>query len=1313
MVFKSCSRNYSVGSLTKKSAAGHLLAQQQRVVTTVNRPAIASGKPFPLYNSFLEDLKAPKDAVAKSFLYNKSFSEINNDLLSSLSKEDVQEEAWSSQYDPVSRSPFAKDVVHLQSLLDAFLTGKNFERADKILRAIYPLLSSSDDFVFSLNKYLEALSLESTTTLKDLENYLRSIQNNYRDVSPNDRTYAILLANSASDEHLLESYVMKLKSSPALLRKVFSHIDVIGVDVLMRIFKIDSIERSQVPEDLLPLYDQVRASETSSDIDLATDDVINETSEYFKDGDQSVPAIEKDAESLRAVDSFGLKVIRHTLLGLKAENNSPILEKFSQNLEKELNGHVLHNTSLHKKDYFSVYKSLRNDEERRQFNDALDLFNEGRQRRLELRGADGAKEKWKHEFEEMHKRGAINIHKSLNVQLFKWYSELLPYVEEEVKKCHEVLNGDQNLEDCSPREKTQMKDRLFYAPYLTLVPPNKMCVVSILELLKLNSTGGIVDGMRTARAVISVGKAIELEYRSQNLMRSEKKSLSKKIKTTNQWRKLLRKRKDHSKEGPISSNEWDYPVYAKVGSVLTSLLIHVAKVPVKGVDPTTGKQVKGMQPAFHHTYQYVHGQRLGVLKVHKTLVKQLAGNALGNSVQPQLLPMLVPPRPWVSYNDGGYLFTQSNMVRIKDSAETMAYLKAASDLHNLDQVYDGLNVLGETAWTVNRKVFDVISRYWNTGKEFLDIPPIVEEPELPAPISISAEPHEKTEYYRKVKKAMNDAASARSQRCDTNYKLEIARGFLGEKLYFPHNVDFRGRAYPLSAHFNHLGNDMTRSLFLFWEGKKLGEMGLRWLKIHLANVYGVDKAPLNDRVQFVEDNIEKVFESARDSLKEDSWWRKGEKPWQVLSVCFELEEAYKMENPCDYISHIPVHQDGTCNGLQHYAALGGDVEGARQVNLIPAERPQDVYKFVAGLVQKRVEKEASEGNKYAIFLQDKITRKVVKQTVMTNVYGVTFVGAVLQIQKQIGHYFDKGEENVDEYARYLTSHVFASIRELFEGAHLIQDWLGESAKRISKSVRIDYEEKSAKNANKPSHLSSVIWTTPLGLPCVQPYRVGKKQVISTNLQDIVISDPFGASQVDARKQQAAFPPNFVHSLDATHMLMTAKKCGDLGIAFASVHDSYWTHAADVPLMNKHIRDQFVELHEENLITKLREEFEKRYKGFLQVITICGDHEVAKKIKNVRRQIVKDLGRALTVADEIFLEKKRQQLLESDDPKIVEMGKTMVTTVSVTEGYNMNELAVSSASSKAMQVLAPLQFPEIPKRGDLDVKIVKESPYFFS
>lgn len=83
----------------------------------------------------------------------------------------------------------------------------------------------------------------------------------------------------------------------------------------------------------------------------------------------------------------------------------------------------------------------------------------------------------------------------------------------------------------------------------------------------------------------------------------------------------------------------------------------------------------------------------------------------------------------------------------------------------------------------------------------------------------------------------------------------------------PHNVDFRGRAYPIPPHLNHIGNDLSRGLLKFAESKQLGERGLRWLKIHLANLYGYDKASFDERVQFVHDHLEDIYDSAMKPLE--------------------------------------------------------------------------------------------------------------------------------------------------------------------------------------------------------------------------------------------------------------------------------------------------------------------------------------------------------------------------------------------------------------------------------------------------------------
>lgn len=73
--------------------------------------------------------------------------------------------------------------------------------------------------------------------------------------------------------------------------------------------------------------------------------------------------------------------------------------------------------------------------------------------------------------------------------------------------------------------------------------------------------------------------------------------------------------------------------------------------------------------------------------------------------------------------------------------------------------------------------------------------------------------------------------------------------------------------------------------------------------------------------------------------------------------------------------------------MQHYAALGGDARGARAVNLENGDRPADIYSGVADLANKVIKQDAARGVKLAQLIVNPLGRKVVKQTVMTTVYG--------------------------------------------------------------------------------------------------------------------------------------------------------------------------------------------------------------------------------------------------------------------------------------------------------------------------------------
>ncbi|KAH3680771.1 hypothetical protein WICMUC_000122 [Wickerhamomyces mucosus] len=1229
---------------------------------------------------------------------------------------------YSSGHDRVFREKNTDDVLRLWSLLEVCLESEQYDRALTLLDTLQPLVTEDSlPFVDDLNKYLQKWSKK--VTLEEVEEFVLSWESKYETL-PNGKTSAILanvaLENNQDPSRFIEHY----QSKGGSLKNIFSNIEIFGVNNLKLLINKYGYDKNLIAEQYRYLVEEDENGTKQS--------ILEEDTSYFDNKNQLPKALDNGIEELKAVDSFGMKIIRHTLLALKPHLNKEIFQNLDQDLTSKLNLTVNDSNSQSQANFFKIYKSLPADLQE-QFESSLDDFNLERQKFLERRAIEAAQERWKHDYEEIKNQGSFNVSKNLNATLWKWYSDMIPALTEEVERCSNIRKVD--VSSLSKAAKSQYNERLKYADFMLYVSPEKLASITILELLKLNSTGGVADGMRTARAVVGVANAIELEFRSEKLLETENQIFKDAKKNKNDLKKYARLLKSFNSEKSTELQYiWPHDVKVKIGSLLISILMHVAKVQVEGVDPITKKKVSGEAPAFYHSYQYQSNVKVGVLKIHRSISSQLSVDSLIGTVQPQLLPMLVKPRPWTAWNNGGYLYSQGFLIRSKDAPEQMAYLKASSD--NLQGVFDGLNVLGNTAWTINERVFNIISHFWNKGEEFLDIPKIQEGFVAPPMPSTDSDPSVIYAYKSQLKKLRTEFNNNRSTRCDANYKLEIARAFLGEKMYFPHNLDFRGRAYPLSPNLNHLGNDLSRGLLIFWKGKELGPKGLDWLKIHVSNLFGIDKAPLNERIQYVNENLDKVFKTADDPIGYQDWWTTADKPWQALASVIELANALRSPDPEKFISHQPVHQDGTCNGLQHYAALGGDVEGATQVNLVPGDRPADVYSYVANLVIKRLEKEASKGDEVAKLLKDKIKRKVVKQTVMTNVYGVTYIGATNQIDKQLTDIFP-GEDTY-QYSIYLTKHVFACIRELFEGAHLIQDWLALCAKIVSSSVRIDLDPKQiVQRGEIPPHMASVIWTTPLNLPIVQPYRSISRKQITTNLQTIYITDPFAMNPVDSRKQMAAFPPNFIHSLDATHMLLSAIACSKAGLEFASVHDSYWTHAGDVETMNSNLREQFIKLHEVDLIEKLKLEFDQRYRGFLQVIKIPRTSEVAKKILMTRKEISAQLGRRITLGDEIFLEKKRQALLSSENEEEINQGKSMVTTVGLIEDQDIESLKKKKATKSAkiekveaisdsleeeqtgkrkalfITVLAPLRLPEIPPKGDFDVKELRNSQYFFS
>lgn len=199
---------------------------------------------------------------------------------------------------------------------------------------------------------------------------------------------------------------------------------------------------------------------------------------------------------------------------------------------------------------------------------------------------------------------------------------------------------------------------------------------------------------------------------------------------------------------------------------------------------------------------------------------------------------------------------------------------------------------------------------------------------------------------------------------------------------------------------------------------------------------------MEERLAYTEEHMSDVIDSAQNPINGNKWWLKADNPWQLLSTCFELAEALKLDDPKEFKSNLPIHQDGSCNGLQHYAALGGDIEGAKAVNLVPSDRPGDVYTRVSGRVQKSIDLDVIKGIEEAKLMQKRINRKLVKQTVMTNTYGVTFIGAKAQVTSRLNEarLADSNpltDDQISKCSKYITGKIFEAMDDLFEGKFII------------------------------------------------------------------------------------------------------------------------------------------------------------------------------------------------------------------------------------------------------------------------------------
>lgn len=622
-----------------------------------------------------------------------------------------------------------------------------------------------------------------------------------------------------------------------------------------------------------------------------------------------------------------------------------------------------------------------------------------------------------------------------------------------------------------------------------------------------------------------------------------------------------------SKRSGFEWNSWSTNDKAHIGTFLIELFIRATNFcEIHLVRKSIGKKF--------HNYKII-------VPTNKVLDWLRKCDDFNELLFPEYLPTVIIPRKWEHgmSEGGGYLHQNlKNKIMLVTGHNITTHRNFLNDLKSAEMecVIDGLNAVQSTMYEINPGVLQVAETIYEY-EEFNKGSPIVTKTELQLP----NKPHDIATNKKSLSKWKADATiiytlnqKLKSKRLQSAKILSIARKYYDDHnntLGFPCNLDFRSRLYYVPGFLNPQGNDLAKGLLKFKEKKPIGADGFRWLCIHLANTYGEDKCSLDDREKWALDNKEMIL-NCSEAPHEDRSWIHADKPFQFLAACMEFSKVE--QHGLGYESNLPIHIDGTNNGLQHFSAMFRDKQGGVATNLTDTDKPQDIYQIVADKVIEKLQNSNDPLAKQ--WLDFGIDRKATKRTVMVLPYGGKKFSCVKFIDEYYEDRIEKGEvppfNDKTKACLFLANIVWDSMGNTVSKAKEAMDWLQSVSRLVTK-------------LNAP-----VVWETPLGFPIRQAYYDTKDLVVRTKMMGR-IRVRSTTDKINKRKQSNGISPNFIHGLDATAMYLTIDIARSMGIDnFAMVHDSYGTHACDVDKLGDATRAAFYELYgDHDPITMLRDQ----------------------------------------------------------------------------------------------------------------------------
>lgn len=499
-------------------------------------------------------------------------------------------------------------------------------------------------------------------------------------------------------------------------------------------------------------------------------------------------------------------------------------------------------------------------------------------------------------------------------------------------------------------------------------------------------------------------------------------------------------------------------------------------------------------------------------------------------------PMLIEPNDWTNERMGGYITNE--LMRGHELTR-----RGNRTLKHGETPLRFLNKLQRVKYSVSHHVLEVAQHFREKGVKIGKFIPLCESFKPPKPPDIADNAEARQSWKREMAEAYNTDRLNFKRSVRTRTQLEAAEKFKDETFYQCWSFDYRGRTYPIPAYLSPQDTDFGKSLIRFADESFVTPESEEWLAFQAATTFGLDKATMAERLEWVRNNHDLITKVATDPIGNLSEWEDVEEPWQFMASCHEL---YHCCIACDkQTTGLMVAVDATCSGLQILAGLAKDQSTASLVNVCPSDKPSDAYKAVAEEAKKYLPTE----------LHPWCTRRTSKRTVMTIPYNATKSSSWTYVREAL---VEQGFEPTKDQVTMVVNAIYLSMDAIVPGPMRVMRWIKT---QVGQYIR--------------SGADHIEWTTPSGFVVNQ--KRNKKEVECMKLQlmgSTKVTVSVGEGDPCPTRHKSSTAPNLIHSVDASILHETFQRFNG---PFTVIHDSVLCRATDMATLNRLVRETYTDI----------------------------------------------------------------------------------------------------------------------------------------